>query len=177
MGRLLTSEYIEKIGTQTHTAIEIWEVGSTSISDFDKQIISKLSDREKFYIHEVSSKTLAGYTTLNDIQQKPLLLLKVIVDRNVSQMGNEVSLYSFWLTIIVALVAGIVGTVLFPPIGGFIAIPIAIFLLELLRVREWRGAWRATRGLAVGWGLSFLVRFGIGLVMIAIWLGWAIYRQ
>jgi len=82
-----------------------------------------------------------------------------------------------WLTIIVALIAGIVGTVLLPPIGGLIAIPLAIFLLELLRVREWRGAWRATRGLALGWGLSFLVRFGIGLVMIAIWLGWAISRQ
>jgi uncharacterized protein YqgC (DUF456 family) len=82
-----------------------------------------------------------------------------------------------WLTIIVALLAGIAGTVLLPPIGGLIAIPLAIFLLEFLRVREWRGAWRATRGLALGWGLSFLVRFGIGLVMIAIWLGWAIYRQ
>ena len=82
-----------------------------------------------------------------------------------------------WLTIIVALIAGIVGMVLFPPIGGFIAIPIAIFLLELLRVRDWRGAWRATKGMALGWGLSFLVRFGIGLVMIAIWLVWAIYRQ
>jgi uncharacterized protein YqgC (DUF456 family) len=82
-----------------------------------------------------------------------------------------------WLTIIVALIAGIVGTILLPPVGGLIAIPLSIFLLELLRVREWRGAWRATRGLALGWGLSFLVRFGIGLVMIAIWLGWAIYSQ
>lgn len=79
-----------------------------------------------------------------------------------------------WLTIGVALVAGIVGTILFPPIGGFIAIPIAIFLLELARIREWRGAWRATRGLALGWGLSFLVRFGIGLVMISAWLIWAL---
>ncbi|UCD42154.1 MAG: DUF456 domain-containing protein [Chloroflexota bacterium] len=78
-----------------------------------------------------------------------------------------------WLTIIVALVAGIAGTIIFPPIGGFIAIPIAIFLLELLRNREWRSAWRATRGMALGWGLSFLVRFGIGLVMIAAWLIWA----
>ena len=82
-----------------------------------------------------------------------------------------------WLTIIVALIAGIAGTIIFPPFGGLIAIPAAIFLLELLRVREWRKAWRATRGLALGWGLSFLVRFGIGLVMISIWLAWAIYRQ
>lgn len=79
-----------------------------------------------------------------------------------------------WLTIGVALVAGIVGTILFPPIGGFIAIPIAIFLLELARIREWRGAWRATRGLALGLGLSFLVRFGIGLLMIGAWLAWAL---
>ena len=81
-----------------------------------------------------------------------------------------------WLTIIVALIAGIAGTILLPPIGGFIAIPIAIFLLELIRVREWRSAWRATRGLALGWGLSFLVRFGIGLVMIATWLVWVFAR-
>jgi uncharacterized protein YqgC (DUF456 family) len=79
-----------------------------------------------------------------------------------------------WITIGVALVAGIAGTILFPPIGGFIAIPIAIFLLELARVREWRRAWKATRGLAVGWGLSFLVRFGIGLAMISAWLIWAL---
>jgi hypothetical protein len=79
-----------------------------------------------------------------------------------------------WMTIIVALIAGIAGTVLFPPIGGLIAIPIAIFLIELLRNREWRSAWRATRGVALGWGLSFLVRFGIGLVMISAWLIWVL---
>lgn len=81
-----------------------------------------------------------------------------------------------WLTIGVALIAGIAGTVLFPPIGGLIAIPVSIFLLELVRNREWRGAWRATRGVALGWGLSFLVRFGIGLVMISAWLVWALAK-
>jgi len=81
-----------------------------------------------------------------------------------------------WLTIGGAVIAGIAGTVLFPPIGGLIAIPLAIFLLELLRKREWRGAWRATRGVALGWGLSFLVRFGIGLVMISAWLIWALAK-
>lgn len=81
-----------------------------------------------------------------------------------------------WLTIGVALIAGIAGTILFPPIGGLIAIPLAIFLLELLRNREWRSAWRATRGVALGWGLSFLVRFGIGLVMISAWLIWALAK-
>jgi uncharacterized protein YqgC (DUF456 family) len=81
-----------------------------------------------------------------------------------------------WLTIAVALVAGIAGTIFFPPFGGFIAVPVAIFLLELLRNREVEDAWRATRGVALGWGLSFLVRFAIGLVMIALWLVWVFVR-
>jgi uncharacterized protein YqgC (DUF456 family) len=81
-----------------------------------------------------------------------------------------------WLTIAVGLVAGIIGTVIFPPFGGLIAAPLAIFLLEVLRNRQWRSGWRATRGLALGWGLSFLVRFAIGLVMIVIWLTWGLFR-
>jgi hypothetical protein len=82
-----------------------------------------------------------------------------------------------WWTIVVAVLAGITGTIAFPPIGGFIAVPLAIFLMELFRNREVEDAWRATRGLALGWGLSFLVRFAIGLVMIALWLVWAFIRM
>ena len=41
-----------------------------------------------------------------------------------------------WLTIGVALVAGIVGTILLPPFGGLIAAPLGILLLELWRHEE-----------------------------------------
>jgi uncharacterized protein len=78
-----------------------------------------------------------------------------------------------WLTIFLGAAAGIIGTFLLPPFGGWIAAPLTIFLLEYLRIREWRAAYQATRGLIIGWGLSFLVRFGIGLLMISVWLIWA----
>lgn len=81
-----------------------------------------------------------------------------------------------WLTILVGMVAGILGTILIPPIGGLIAAPAAVFLLEYWRGRDVEAAWRATRGLALGWGLSFFVRFGIGLGMIGLWLVWAFTR-
>ena len=77
-----------------------------------------------------------------------------------------------WLTIIVALAAGVVGTILFPPFGGFIAVPLAIFILEFIRLRDLTKAWLALRGLIAGWGFSFLVRFGIGIVMILFWWLW-----
>jgi uncharacterized protein YqgC (DUF456 family) len=77
-----------------------------------------------------------------------------------------------WVTIGVALLAGVIGTIILPPVGGLIAAPLAVFLLEYLRVREVRGAWYALRGLAAGWGLSFFARFAIGTLMIALWWIW-----
>lgn len=77
-----------------------------------------------------------------------------------------------WLTIGVALVAGVLGTFIFPPIGGLIAAPAAVLLLEFNRVRDWQKAWEALRGLATGWGISFLARFGIGAVMMVLWWVW-----
>jgi uncharacterized protein YqgC (DUF456 family) len=77
-----------------------------------------------------------------------------------------------WLSLGAALVAGIAGTLLFPPVGGLIATPVAVLLIEFLRSRDWRKTWIAVRGLAVGWGLSFIVRFLIGVVMIVVWGIW-----
>lgn len=77
-----------------------------------------------------------------------------------------------WSTITVALVAGVVGTLLLPPFGGIIAAPAAILLLEYLRLRDLNQAWLALRGLATGWGFSFVVRFGFGLVIMVLWWLW-----
>jgi uncharacterized protein YqgC (DUF456 family) len=77
-----------------------------------------------------------------------------------------------WGTVAVALLAAVLGTIIFPPIGGFIAAPLAVFLLEFYRLRDTEKAWQALRGLATGLGLSFVVRFGVGLVMLVLWLIW-----
>jgi len=81
-----------------------------------------------------------------------------------------------WLTIGAALIAGVVGTFAFPPLGGIIAAPAAVLLLEYFRVRDWQKAWEALRGLAKGWGFSFIARFGIGLVMMVFWWIWVWLR-
>lgn len=104
-----------------------------------------------------------------------LMLAGVTVDNVLMGAGARRGGAS-WGSILVGLIAGIVGTILVPPIGGLIAAPAAIYLLEYWRSRNAETAWRATRGLAVGWGLSFFARFGIGLVMILLWLAWAVNR-
>lgn len=100
-----------------------------------------------------------------------LMLAGTLVDNLLMGAGARKGGAS-WITIGVALLAGVIGTILFPPIGGLIAAPLAVFLIEYLRVREIRGAWYALRGLAAGWGLSFFARFGIGILMMVLWWIW-----
>lgn len=79
-----------------------------------------------------------------------------------------------WLSIGVALAAGVIFTFIFPPIGGIIAAPLAVLLVEYLRVRDWRKAWQALKGLATDWGLAYFARMGIGIVMMVLWWVWAL---
>jgi uncharacterized protein len=77
-----------------------------------------------------------------------------------------------WKSILVAIVAGLIGTLAFPPFGGFIAAPLAVFLFEYIRVRDWKLARQAMFGLATGWGLSFVIRFLTGLLAMGLWWLW-----
>ncbi|MFQ5617233.1 MAG: DUF456 family protein [Anaerolineales bacterium] len=79
-----------------------------------------------------------------------------------------------WFSIGLALVAGILGTLIFPPIGGIIGAPMVLFLVEYRRVQDRDKALATVRALLLGWGWSFVARFGIGLVMIVLWGIWAL---
>lgn len=80
-----------------------------------------------------------------------------------------------WGSIILALVAGIVGTIIVPPIGGLIAAPLVLYGMELNRLGDSDKAIKVVKALLIGWGLAFLVRFGIGVVMFALWGIWAYF--
>ena len=78
-----------------------------------------------------------------------------------------------WLSIAIAFIAGIVGSIAFSPLGGIAAALGALFLTELISSRDHRKALAVTKGMALGWGWSFVVQFGVGLMMIALWAIWA----
>jgi len=81
-----------------------------------------------------------------------------------------------WSSLALGYLAGILGTIIFPPLGGIIAGPLVILLLEVLRHHDFKKALASLRGLAIGWGASFVVRFLIGLAMIGTWLIWTLTR-
>jgi uncharacterized protein YqgC (DUF456 family) len=77
-----------------------------------------------------------------------------------------------WGSLIFAYIGGIVGTIILPPFGGILGAPLVLYISEYGRKRNRHDAWKTTKAFLVGWGWSFVARFGIGLVMIALWMGW-----
>lgn len=81
-----------------------------------------------------------------------------------------------WSSLAVGMLAGILGTIFLPPLGGIVAAPLVVLLMEYLRHHDFNKALASLRGLAIGWGVAFVVRFFIGLAMIGLWLIWALNR-
>ncbi|GAB4542401.1 MAG: hypothetical protein Fur002_12600 [Anaerolineales bacterium] len=78
-----------------------------------------------------------------------------------------------WSSILLSFAAGILFSLFFTPLIGILASPLGLFLAEWRRLRDRAAALANTRAWLTGWGWSFLARFGIGAVMIALWGLWA----
>lgn len=115
-----------------------------------------------------------GFTWLSGILFAAITLLmiagsladNVIMGARARQQGAS------WLAIGVAVLMGVVGSLVFPPFGGLIAALIGLFGVEFFRLRDMNLALASTRSMAIGCGWAAAVRFGIGVVMILLFLAW-----
>lgn len=94
------------------------------------------------------------------------LIDNVIMGARARQTGAS------WIAITVALIAGVIGSVALPPFGGLIAALLGLFIVEILRLRDLRKALVSTKSMAIGCGWAAVIRFGMGMVMILLWLAW-----
>jgi len=77
-----------------------------------------------------------------------------------------------WPSIIAALGAAIIFTFVFPPLGGLIAAPLVLYVMENRRLGDSQKTLEIVKALMWGLGLSFVTRFVLGLVMIGLWAIW-----
>ncbi|MBN1262072.1 MAG: DUF456 domain-containing protein [Anaerolineae bacterium] len=78
-----------------------------------------------------------------------------------------------WLSITLSLSVGFVASFILTPIGGIGASILALFLAEYGYTKDQQEAWEITKQMIFGWGWAFVVRFGIGALMIGLWAIWA----
>jgi uncharacterized protein len=94
----------------------------------------------------------------------------VIMGASARQQGAS------WIAIAIALVLAVVGSLVFPPFGGLLAAPVGLFGFEIYRLRDWRKAFESAKGMVTGCGWSAVVRAGLGLLMIGLWVIWAMVQ-
>ncbi len=78
------------------------------------------------------------------------------------------------LSILAGLGLGLVGLLAAGPLGLVVGMLLGTWLVEYLREGDPVRALRATVGLGVGYGASFVVKLALGLLMAVLWVVWLI---
>lgn len=79
-----------------------------------------------------------------------------------------------WRSIGIGLAAGLVSSFFLTPFGALVITPLTLYLVEYRRLRDSRAAFNSARSWLVGFGWTFLALFGIGVLMIGLWLAWVL---
>ncbi|MEA4906429.1 MAG: DUF456 domain-containing protein [Chloroflexi bacterium] len=118
---------------------------------------------------------VTGFTWTTGIIFMVITLLMAagsIVD-NLLMGANARQTGASWLSIGVSLVAGFVGSLVWPPFGGLLVALVALFAVEYFRLKDVQQAWASTRSMAVGCGWAVVLRLAAGALMIGLWMIWA----
>ena len=102
-----------------------------------------------------------------------LAALGFLTELWVSGAGARAGGASFW-GILAGFALGAIGLVFFSPLGGFVGLLLGTFLVEYLRLKDSRLALRAVFGAGAGYGVSFVVKLGLCLGMVLLWVVWAL---
>jgi uncharacterized protein YqgC (DUF456 family) len=68
-----------------------------------------------------------------------------------------------------AAVGVVIGFFVIPVVGALVGGPVALFVVEWLRLRDLNVAWRSTKEALKGIGLGIVVQLVAGVGMIAVW--------
>lgn len=101
-----------------------------------------------------------------------LMIAGVWVD-NIFISGKARTSGASWWSIVVGNIAAIIGTILLPPLGGLLFILLGVLIVEMIRHHDWKKALVTSKEMLFGFGWAILARYGIGLVMIILWVIWA----
>ena len=80
-----------------------------------------------------------------------------------------------WVSVVVAVVAGIAGTFILPPFGGLLFAAVSILIVEWIRKRDLKEGVKSAGGILKGCGFAVLTRLGIGVLMIGLWVVWVLW--
>lgn len=158
------------------TAAFPWIIGGVMLTGLAMLVLPILPGLWVMWIAAFVYALVAGFNTTAIIFMVIITILTVVggLMDNILMGANARVSGASWLSIAVALVGAVIGSILLPPLGGLLLAIVGIFLVEFLRIKDWRKALESTKGLALGCGWGVIARFGFGVLVMLVWLLWAL---
>lgn len=100
-----------------------------------------------------------------------LMILGNVVD-NIFMAGGARSKGASWWAIILSFLAMVLVSILLTPLAGLAATLLVLFLVELIRIKDYRAAFKSTSSMAMGCGWAVFTRLIIASIMIALFVMW-----
>jgi uncharacterized protein YqgC (DUF456 family) len=118
---------------------------------------------------------LTGFSTIAWVMFAIMTVLMIIgnVADNLMMGKKALDNGAAWSSIVIGYVAGFVVSIFLTPVAGLAAAPLALFGAEYYRLKDRNKAIEVTKAMMIGFGWAFVIRFGIGMVMIILWSIWA----
>lgn len=156
------------------TTVFPWIIGGVMLAGLAMLLLPILPGLWVMWLAALAYGIVHGFDTAGIILMVIITVLTVVgglMDNIMMGAKARVSGAS-WLSIGVALVGAIAGSILLPPLGGLLFAVIGIFAVEYFRIKDWRKALESTKGLALGCGWGVIARFGFGVLVMIVWLIW-----
>lgn len=100
-----------------------------------------------------------------------LMLFGNILD-NLFMAGGARTKGASWWAILLSFLAMILTSIFLTPLLGLVAALLALFVVELIRIKDTRAAFRSTSNMAFGCGWAVFARLVIAGLMIALFIMW-----
>jgi two-component system, NtrC family, sensor kinase len=107
-GRLLDTAKIAELNQVTKLAIEVYPVNSPQLPQDFQAAITRLSPGRPTWVQPIDANTISGYTQIEDIEQQPMILLKITTSRAIHQQGLLSARYLGGALLAIGGVSGIV---------------------------------------------------------------------
>jgi sensor domain CHASE-containing protein/anti-sigma regulatory factor (Ser/Thr protein kinase) len=88
MGRFLNQGEIDDLAERTHVKLDFWTVGQKDMPVEARRIVEDDRKSHETRVEAVDAETLHAYRVVNDIYNKPALVLRLTVPREVTAQGK-----------------------------------------------------------------------------------------
>jgi PAS domain S-box-containing protein len=110
-GRFLDQDEVERLIKITHLSFTVGPIADT---DLPSEIgsIAAFAEENTMLVQPASQETVVGYTLLNDVFEKPALILKVELPREIYQQGLYTLSYLLVLLVVIGIIFGLLTLLL-----------------------------------------------------------------